>query len=213
MNYMSRNIDNSELLADEKFPYGLDVNVYLNKAVERIKEKYHYHWADLSLFHKQYRYAIEEEDGQHHFIRYTIFDKDDIEREVLDKNPLNSFDLVKDGDEFIEHVAIDNELAVFYANPKTANYKVKFQPGLEVDHWHIERYEFNKHQSGDYSAFVQAGDRSTGSSRDFFIPPHFLEGTYDEFLDQYQILVPGEQFGLFKEDLIEDKGLKDFLGF
>lgn len=198
---------------DSKFSFGYDVNVYLNKAVERIKEQHHYHWADLSQFHKQYRYAIEEEDGQCHFIRYTIFAEDDIEREVLDVDPPNSFELVRNGEEFIKRIASDNELSVYYANPKIANYKVMFKPGLEIDHWYLERYEFNKHKTGDYSAFVQAGDRTTGGSRDFFIPPHFLDGTYEAFLDKYQTLVPGVQFGLFKEDLIQDEGLKRFLGF
>lgn len=199
-------------LTDSKFIYGTDVNVYLEKAVERIKEKFGYHWADLSQFHKQYRYAIEE-DGQYHFIRYTIFYEDDIEREVLDVNPLNSWGLVRNGDEFIDRIAYDNEKSVYYANPKIASYEVMFKEGLLVDHWYIERYEFNKHESGDYSAFVQAGDRTTGSSRDFFIPPHFFNGTYEEFLDKYQTLVPGNQFGLFKEDLIKDEGLKKFLGY
>lgn len=199
--------------ADSKFPYGLDVKVYLDKAAERIKEKYYYHWADPSQFHKQYRYAIEEDNGQYHFIHYTLFAEDDIQREVLDENPLNSWNQARNGEEYIELIAKDNELSVYYANPKVANYKVRFQAGLEVDHWYIERYEFNKHKTGDYSAFVQAGDRTTGGSRDFFIPPHFLRGTFEEFLDRYQTLVPGEKFGLFKKDLIQDEGLKKFLGF
>lgn len=196
---------------DPKFRYGYDVKVYLEKAVETIKEKYH--WADKSQFHNQYRYAIEEEEGERHFIRYTIFAEDDIKREALDVEPLNAWDMVNDGDEFIKQIAADNELSVYYANPKVDNYKVAFQPGLKVDTWYIERYEFNRHQSGDYSAFVQAGDRMSGSSRDFFIPPHFLNGTFEDFLERYEALVPGEDFGLYRKDLENDKGLKRFLGF
>lgn len=198
---------------DSKFSFGFDVNVYLSKAIERIKEQYHYHWADLSQFCNQYRYTIEESNGQYHFIRYTEFSEGDIEREVLDENPLNSWELVRNGEEFIDRISKDNQLSVYYANPKIANYKVQFKAGLEVGSWYLERYEFNKHKTGDYSAFVQAGDRTTGGSRDFFIPPHFLCGTFEEFLNQYQALVPGEQFGLFKDDLINDEGLKRFLGF
>lgn len=196
-----------------KFTYGFDVNVYLNKAVERIKEKNYYHWADLSQFHDRYRYAIEEVEGQYHFIRYTLFSENDIERELLDEDPPNSWELVRNGEEFIERIASDNEMNVFFANPKVGSYKVPFKAGLEVDHWYIERYEFNKHKTGDYSAFVQAGDRTTGGARDFFIPPHFLRGSFEEFLDRYETLVPGEKFGLFREDLIKDEGLKKFLGF
>ena len=36
---------------------------------------------------------------------------------------------------------------------------------------------------------------------------------YDEFLDKYCKLAPGNFYGLYKEDLEKVVGLKDFLGF
>ena len=81
-----------------------------------------------------------------------------------------------------------------------------------ISGWYLERYEFNEHKLGGYSAFVQAGDRVAGGSRTFFIPDSYMKGTYEEFLDKYCELVPG-YFGLGKADLINDKGLKEFLGF
>lgn len=199
--------------SDPKFTYGYDVGVYLKKAADRLKEEKYYHWADVSQFHARRRYAIEKDDGEYHFIRYTLFSEDNVLREVMDINPINSRELVGNGDEFIKLIADDNELTVYYANPTDASYSVRFKAGLEVDRWYIERYEFRKHKTGDYSAFVQAGDRTTGASRDFFIPPQFLRGTFEEFLDKYLTLVPGEKFGLFKGDLITDEGLRSFLGF
>jgi len=68
-------------------------------------------------------------------------------------------------------------------------------------------------QTGDYFAFIQAGDRMTGGSRDFYIPREYFQGTFAEFLTRYEKLVPGEDFGLFPADLEKDFGLKAFLGF
>ena len=41
--------------------------------------------------------------------------------------------------------------------------------------------------TGDYKALVQAGNRTTGGTREFFITPYCFEaGTYEEFLDRKQ---------------------------
>ena len=61
---------------------------------------------------------------------------------------------------------------------------------------------------------VQAGDRVTGGTREFFIPPDCFETkSYEEFLDRYLEIVPGGAFGLYKKDLLSDTGLKEFLGY
>ncbi len=53
------------------FEYGTEVAAYLEKAVDAIKKEHHYHWADVSLFNKNCRYAIEEIQGDLHYVRYT----------------------------------------------------------------------------------------------------------------------------------------------
>lgn len=196
-----------------KFEYGYDVNIYIQKAVERFRQDYHYHWADKSLFGEQYRYAIEEENGKHHYVRYVRYSRRQVEKEVLDVKPDFPYDKVKNAEDFIARIVSDNEYEMLAQNPKVANYKVQFKPGTDAGGWNLEHYEFNRHKTGDYSAFVQAGDRTTGGSRDFFIPPDYLTGTFEEFLDKYSDLVPGRHFGLYKEDLEKDEGLKKFLGF
>ena len=45
---------------------------------------------------------------------------------------------------------------------------------------------------------VQAGNRCTGGNRVFFIPPSLLKGSYEDFLDKYNEMVPG-CFGVDKE--------------
>ena len=72
----------------------------------------------------------------------------------------------------------------------------------------------SKLQTGDYKVYVQAGNRTTGGSRTFFITPSCFEAKdYDEFLERYLEIVPGDSFGLGKEDLLADKELKSFFGF
>ena len=195
------------------FEYGFDVNVYLQKAIDVLKTEYHYHWASVSLLHDQVRYAIEEENGVHHYVSYTTFDEDDVEREVLDVAARAPYGAIRSGDEFIRLIVADNEFGMLLWNSKVRTYPIRFERGICTDGWYLERYEFNRLKTGDFSAFVQAGDRMSGGSRDFLIPPEFLSGTFEEFLDRYETLVPGKSFGLYKKDLIGDEGLKRFLGF
>lgn len=93
-----------------------------------------------------------------------------------------------------------------------SRYEVQYFPIDTGGGWMLERYEFHKLANGTYQAFIQGGDRYTGGSRTFDIPKDYLDGTYEEFLDKYEQLVPGGHFGLSKEDLLVDGGLKAFLG-
>ena len=67
----------------KKFPYGYDVNVYIDKAFEQLKELYP--WAEKRMFRKEYRYAIEKkENGRYAFVTYYTWSDHTIERTVLD---------------------------------------------------------------------------------------------------------------------------------
>ena len=75
-------------------------------------------------------------------------------------------------------------------------------------------YVFSKLKTGAYRVDVQAGDRVTGANRTFFITPYCFEAkTYEEFLNRYLEIVPGEDFGLSRKNLLPDKELKRFLGY
>ncbi|MCQ2555686.1 MAG: hypothetical protein MJ171_08550 [Clostridia bacterium] len=196
-----------------KFSYGYDVDVYIEKAVEVFRNEYHYHWADRSLFSSQERYAIEKIDDEYHYVRYVTFAPDNTEREILDEDAWSPYRNVQNGDDFIRRIVSDNAYMMLACNTKVACLKIPFENGLELDGWYLERYEFNRLKTGDYSVYVQAGDRVTGGGRDFFIPPSYLEGTFEEFIEKYEKLVPGKDFGLYGKDLINNTALKEFLGF
>ena len=186
---------------NERFPYGKDIEVYLDKALEKIKETLP--WAARENFRDHYRYAIEEVDGEEKFVTYFVWSEDHIDKTVHDG----------DAEEFIDSVVSDQSWYIENDNPVSEEFKLDWDGriGLLGD-WCLERYEFRKHELGGYSAFVQGGSRTAGSSRTFFIPPRFFEGTWEEFLDQYCELVPG-YFGFWREDLEKVEGLKEFLGF
>jgi hypothetical protein len=185
---------------DERFPYGYDADAYVEKALEKLKITYP--WAARELFRKNWRYAVEEENGRHVYVSYFAWSKKDIERFVRGG----------DADEFIDSIVDDQRSWIESANPVAEKFAVPFG-GVNAHGWHLEGYEFRRHVLGGYSAWVQAGDRNTGGSRTFFIPPVFFDGTYEEFLDRYCGLVPGAAFGLGREDLENVPGLKVFLGF
>ena len=97
-------------------------------------------------------------------------------------------------------------------NPVVEVFKLPIPCGVDLCGWFLERYEFRKHELDGISSMIQAGNRSTGGNRHFYLPDSFFEGTYDEFIEKYNNLVPG-CFSLEKEWLDKNKGLKKFLGF
>lgn len=183
----------------KKFPYDYDIQKYLEKALEKLHEIYP--WATLKMF--EYQYAIEKENDKYEYISYYQWSDKKIERKVLNCNTY---------EEFIERIISDNSSWIERENPIKETFKFPLPDGIDLHGWYLERYEFNKHIKGGYSAFVQAGNRSTGGSRTFFIPPKYFEGTFEEFLDEYIKLVPSV-FGLTRQELQNIDGLKEFLGF
>ena len=184
---------------NRKFRLGQDIEVYIEKAFENVKKDYH--WLDRKTADAQYRYEIKKIGGSLEFVvyygdskNYYVCDCDSSER-------------------FIEIVEHDYQNAALRANSVVSSYEVNFGH-VEIHGWNLERYVFSKLQSGDYKVDVQAGDRVTGGGREFFITPSCFEAdTYEEFLDRYLEIVPGRSFGLYKEDLLPDKKLKEFLGY
>lgn len=194
-----------------KFSYGYDIEVYMEKALEELKKLYP--WANRSQFNKQRRFAIELEKGEYHFIRYTDFGEGDIKREVLDVRP-PSYKPIHTAADIIREIVCANEYEVMHAIKVVKTYSVPFEQGRMADkHWYLEHYDFKRMDSGDYFVFVQAGNGGTGGGRDFYIPREYFKGSYKNFLDKYTKLVPGDSFGLYREDLEKDQKLKAFLGF
>ena len=183
----------------EKFKFGTDINVYLEKAFDHVKKEYR--WLDKTMIGKTWQYDIRKVDGDLEFVRkcwneseYSVYDVESAER-------------------FIECVEYDYQSAALQANKTVASYAPSFG-SIELHGWYLERYVFYKLESGDYKVSVTAGDRVTGGSRDFFITPYCFEAkTYEEFLNRYLEIVPDYSFGLGKKELLPDNDLKRFLGY
>ncbi len=184
---------------ESKFKFGTDISVYLEKAFHNVKKDYR--WLDEKMLKKGWQYDIRKVDGDLEFVRkygneseYSVFDVESAER-------------------FIECVEYDYQSAALEANKTVASYAPEFGH-ISLYGWNLESYVFYKLQSGDYKVSVTAGNRTTGGSRDFFIPPHCFEtNSYEEFLDRYLKIVPGNSFGLGKKELLPDNDLKKFLGY
>jgi hypothetical protein len=183
----------------EKFRYGLDIKAYLERAYANVKKDYR--WLNKKMLGKSWRYAIKQVDGDWEFVRAF---KGERKYSVCDHSTAESF---------IQSVEHDYQNAALAANPAVDVYAVPLRR-VEIYGWFLERYEFLKLKTGDYKVNVQAGNRTTGGNREFFITPSCFEAdTYEEFLDRYLKIVPGRSFGLEKEDLLPDQKLKKFLGY
>ena len=179
---------------------GTDVDAYVDEALKRLKKMYP--WAKKSLFNKSYRYAIEDVDGKKKFIKY--YDWDD--------GTFSRYDDDWDGELFIQEIIQDQMSHITGANKVKDVLDVRPDAGVECHGWYLERFEFRLHVLGGYSAFVQAGDRSAGGSREFFFIPEQMSGTFSEFLDSNDELLSGH-FGLTRDYMEKFEGLKEFLGF
>ena len=184
---------------EEKFKFGTDINVYLEKAFNNVKKDYR--WLNKKMLAKPWQYEIQRVDGDLEFVRrYRNKGRFDV------CNPENAETL-------IEWVENDYRNAALQSNEPVASYEPPFGH-VDLNGWNLERYIFYKLKTGDYKVSVTAGDRVTGGSREFFITPYCFEAnTYEEFLDRYLEIVPEYSFGLGKNDLIQNEDLKKFLGY
>lgn len=186
----------------KKFPYGYDVNKYLDKAYDVIKKTFF--WVRKDMFDERYEYDIEKEDKHYEYVYYYNSEDGEKRRTIMN--------WCKTPEDFYSAIMNHNEYKIASYNPIKDTFKVPIACGTDAHGWYLERYEFSSHELGGYTVFVQAGDRTTGGSRTFYIPQDYFDGTFDEFLDKYIVLVP-RSFGMGKEDLKNTKGLKEFLGF
>jgi hypothetical protein len=79
--------------------------------------------------------------------------------------------------------------------------------------WDLEIYKIEKRELGGFSVYIQAGNRSAGASKSFYIPQDYFKLPWEEFLDKYLQLASPSSFYVNKTDLENAPGLKEFLGF
>lgn len=184
----------------KRFIYGYEIEPYINKALEKLK--YKYPWATKDMLKKEYIYSIEKINGRYKPVSIYKWDEDVTTR--------NEYDF--DGEGLINLIYSDNTFWIEAANEIKDIFKVPSEKQIIIGGWYLERYEFRSHKLGGYSVFLQAGDRTAGSSRTEFLPESFFEGSFDDFLDKYIELIPSH-FGFTRDELKKAKGLKKFLGF
>lgn len=174
-----------------------NTNKYITKAINRLKKIHP--WVSKKHLRPNYSYAIEEKNKRKEFVSY--FDHKEYWRKSLE-----------DEESIIQGIISDHEWWIENQNPIIDTLKLHYYGAEDLGEWRIEWYEFRKHKKGGYSSHVTAGNRSAGGSREFYLPPSFFEGTYQEFVQKYNDFVPGA-FYLSNDILEKNIELKRFLGF
>ena len=185
---------------NDKFPYGYDVNAYINKAFELMKEEFP--WATRDMITKHNYYGIKKMGDDYQYV--SFYSQGD--------GSMKAYTEAIDCEEFIRRLASGHDWELELANPVKETFKVHAKNRYSGG-WYLEDYRFQKHKLGGFSTFVQAGNRSAGGSRTFFIPASYFRLPWDEFLDKYLQLVSPGPFYVDRDDLENTKGLKTFLGY
>jgi len=112
---------------DNKFPYGTDVNKYIEKALLKIRVAHP--WATPEMFNKKYSYAIEEKNGQFVYVSYYKWDDGEVERNEYDCG----------GDKFIELIIGNNESWVESSNPVRNVFELPVPGAFGLDRSYLEK--------------------------------------------------------------------------
>ena len=184
----------------EKFPYGYDVNAYIDKAFEQMKADFP--WATREMIAENTNLGIEKMDGEYQYVSYhSQYD-----------GTLKAYKEDVDCEEFLRRLTSGRDWELNRANPVKESIDVEASNRCSGD-WYLERYRIQKHQLGGYSAYVTAGNRSAGGSKTVFIPASYFKLPWEEFLDKYLDLVIPGSFYVSRSDLERDPRVKEFLGF
>jgi hypothetical protein len=184
----------------KKFPYGYDVNAYIDKAFEQMKADFP--WATRDMIAEHTFCSIAKVGDKYQYV--ALWNNNEGKPEPY---PLDT-----DCEGFIKKLYEGHEWELERANPVKDYIDVPATNTCSGD-WYLEIYRIQKHELGGYSAHVQAGNRSAGGSRTFFIPASYLKLPWEEFLDKYLELVSPGPFYVGRNDLENCPGLKEFLGF
>lgn len=185
---------------DEKFPYGYDVNAYIDKAFEQLKADFP--WATRDMIAEHTFCSIAKVGDKYQYVALWKNNEGKPEPYPLDT----------DCEGFLKRLYDGHEFQLECANPVKEYIDVPATNTCSGD-WYLEIYRIQKHELGGYSAHVQAGNRSAGGSRTFFIPASYLKLPWEEFLDKYLDLVSPGSFYVGRKDMENCPGLKEFLGF
>lgn len=184
----------------KKFPYGHDMNAYIDKAFEQMKADFP--WATRDMIADNTNLGIEKIGCRYQYVAYhSRYD-----------GSLKPESLKIDCEEFLHRLASGRDYELEHGNPVKETIDVPASRTCSGD-WYLEIYRIQKHELGGYSAYVQAGNRSAGGSRTFFIPASYFKLPWEEFLDKYLELVSPGPFYVGRKDLENAPAVKAFLGY
>ncbi len=193
------------LMSDRaKFPYGYDINIYVERAFRKLKTMFP--WVTKDDLNPEYRYNIEMIDDKYEYVEYCV-QKDGSEkyyimseREGMSPDSFVRTFIFRNKEYLLEHDEVISECSIL--PPESTD------PGG----WHIERYVIQKRKRGDYTLFVQSGDRNSGSFSVTLIPRTCFEAdNFDEFLARYAEALPS--FGVDTDFLYRNSDFRSFLGY
>ena len=133
---------------DDRFPYGYDVNAYIDKAFEQMKADFP--WATMDMIAEHTNCGIEKMGDGYQYVSYWSNSEGKIEAYPIDT----------DCDGFLKRLADGHDWELERANPVKESIDVPATNTCSGD-WYLEIYRIQKHELGGYSAYVQAGNRSS----------------------------------------------------
>lgn len=185
-------------IGDRKFRFGYDPEPYRQRILEIIKNDCA--WATQEIIEREYHIEIEQVNGEYEFVEYVHYSNGQVNRHVESEETTYRY---------ILHKVSRYEDAALRYNRIVERYAPKHSSVVNPGGWRLERYEFNRLESGDYSLMIEMGDRNGGSGRTDAIPRSLFEKakSFEDFIG----FMPTA--GIPVEELLADEGLRKFLGF
>ena len=119
----------------EKFPYGYDVNAYIDKAFEQMKADFP--WATREMIAENTNLGIEKMDGEYQYVSYhSRYD-----------GTLKAYKEDVDCEEFLRRLASGRDWELGKANPVKERIDVEASNRCSGD-WYLECYRIQKHKLG-----------------------------------------------------------------
>lgn len=185
--------------------FGWTIEQYEDAIIEAMHDDYE--WYTIDMLRKIDKINIKKIDG---LVK---------SRQNQNENTTWKREILKNAKQVVDAITYDIQQEIEWSPgqylTKKDRYDVPFFPEELGGGWNLERYYFEKYEGDIFFSSVTAGDRNTGSSRNFYIPSRIIKGhTYEEFLDIYfSDIASAGAFGLGKEAVINDGQLKAFFGF
>jgi hypothetical protein len=112
---------------DMKFPYGYDVNAYIDKAFEQMKADFP--WATRDMIAEHTRYGIEKVGGDYQYVAYWN----------NDKGKREAFPQKTDCEGFLKSLVEGHEWELEHANPVKEYINVPATCTYSCD-WYLDKY-------------------------------------------------------------------------